>query len=154
MNAIISVFPTKLKIKTYLKRSVKNAPQFASIKNRFLVHIAQEYCLTFAITHFLNFQNIVHSLNTKWLIFDVVSHQVVGRMSVVDQLVVDDDRIVLVDQLITVVREHDIVGPFKKIIIFIFSTLEIHKHNRQITSFWVVLLRHLKLVSMYASILS
>jgi hypothetical protein len=68
------------------------------------------------------------------LIFDVVSHQVVSRMSVVDQLVVDDDRIVLVDQLITVVREHDVVGPFKKIIILIFSTLEIHKHNRQIAS--------------------
>ncbi len=38
-------------------------------------------------------------------------YQVVGRVTIVDELVVDDDRVVVFRQLVVLVREHDVVRP-------------------------------------------
>ncbi len=38
-------------------------------------------------------------------------YQVVGRVTIVDELVVDDDRVVVLRQLVVLVREHDVVRP-------------------------------------------
>jgi len=38
-------------------------------------------------------------------------YQVVCRVTIVDELVVDDDRVVVLRQLVVLVREHDVVRP-------------------------------------------